>query len=42
LGTKQMWVRKFWLRKKMWVRKLWVQWVNVKVLAWRTPEGEKT
>ena len=37
-----MWVRTFWLRKKMWVRKLWVQWVNVKVLAWRTPDGEKT
>ena len=37
IGYEQIWVRKKWVRKNM-----WVQWVHVKVLAWRTPDGEKT
>ena len=48
MGTKNIWVRKTfgyekYLGTNKWVRKkLWVQWVHVKVLAWQTPDGEKT
>jgi len=37
LGTKNIWVQTNGYEKK-----LWVQWVHVKVLAWQTPDGEKT
>ena len=48
MGTKNIWVRKTLGTKNIWVqtngyeKKLWVQWVHVKVLAWQTPDGEKT